>query len=64
MTFTFFSKIRVIFNIFYCFRMFVNKRFTYLRRAYFRSKKYYNANNFGALFLCKNGIVGRFSDLH
>ena len=32
----FFLKIRLIFNIFFCLRMFVNKHFTYLGRAYLR----------------------------
>ena len=34
-----FWKIRLIFNIFYCFRMFVNKIFTYLRHVCFKRWK-------------------------
>ena len=36
MKFAFSLKIRLIFNIFYCFGMFVNKHFTYLGHVYLR----------------------------
>ena len=42
--FAFFLKNTLIFNIFCCFRMFVNKIFTYLGRAYLRKQEVlYNA---------------------
>ena len=37
--FVFFVKIRLIFNVFHCLCMFVNKHFTYLGCAYLKKKK-------------------------
>ena len=59
-----FWKIRLIFNLFYCFRMFVNKKFTYLRHVCFKRWKVLWYDTFGTLFLCRDKNLGRFSDLH
>ena len=71
-----FFKNRLIFNIFYCFWMFVNKLFTCLTCAYLKSKRcfkdwtqyfcmlFLNSNFFYILFSCKIDIViiGKLND--
>ena len=58
MKFVNFLKSRTIFNIFYCFWMFVNKLFTYLRCAYLR--KCFNVKSSTRYFNMKTKILADF----
>ena len=56
----FFLKIRLIFNIFYCFRMFVNKHFTYSGVHISQSKRCYNVIPSVHYFLVKTKLLTDF----
>ena len=55
-----FIKSRLIFNIFYCFGMFVNKFFTYLTCAYLKSKRRFNVKSSAYYFQMKTNILADF----
>ena len=55
-----FLKSRLIFNIFYCFWMFVNKLFTYLTWAYLRKQKVFNVKSSTYYFHMKTKALADF----
>ena len=60
MKFVNFLKSRLIFNIFYCFWMFVNKCFTYVTCAYLRKEKVFNVKSSTYCFQRKTKILTDF----
>ena len=59
-----FLKSRLIFNVFYCLGMFVNKLFTYLKCAYLKKQKVFKCEIFNIFFSDEDGYVGSFPNLH
>ena len=59
-TFEFFLKSRLLFNIFYCFCMFVNKHFIYLECIISKIKQCYNAKPSAYYFYVKKKILVDF----
>ena len=55
-----FSKSRLIFNIFYCFLMFITKRFTYFTCAYLERKRCFNVASSTYSFHVKTNILADF----
>ena len=53
-------KSRLIFNIFYCFSMFVNKFFIYLTCAYLKSKRCFDVKSSTYYFHMKTKILADF----
>ena len=64
MKFVFFLKSRLLFNIFYCFCMFVKKHFIYLGCVYLKKLTLFLYETFGTLILCEDEDIGRLSNLH
>ena len=62
--FAFFLKSRLLFNISYCFCVFVNKNFTYLGCVCLKKWTVLQWETFGILFLGEDKDVGRFSYLN
>ena len=62
--FVFFLKVRLLFNIFYCFSMFGNKHFINPGCVYLKKLAELQWETFGILFLCEDEDIGRFSHLH
>ena len=58
--FVHFLKIRLTFNIFYCFWIFVNKLFTYLTCAYLKSKRCFNVKSSTYFFHMNTHILADF----
>ena len=57
-------KSRLIFNMFYCFWIFVNKLFTYLTCAYLKKKKVFSCKIFNILLSYEDKDIDRYSKLH
>ena len=60
----FLKKSRLIFNIIYCFWMFVNKLFAYLVCAYLKKQKMFYSEIINMAFSYEDVDIGRFSNLH
>ena len=60
MKFVNFLKSRLIFSIFYCFWMFVNKPFTYIMYACIKSKRCFNVKSSTYHFYTKKEILADF----
>ena len=58
--FTYFLKSRLLFNILYCFCMFVNKHFAYLWCTYLKKWKCYNAQSTLYYFYTKTNLLQDF----